>query len=93
MRAEPVVARTTHGNAYPSMVRAYITGLFSGTGQALAAKHFFRTTPPHPDSPLPALKNTTLVTLEDLGGMASLHAQHFAEGALFDQCTTYGGTP
>lgn len=68
--------------------QAYIEYLYSQKGQELAAKHYFRPrivefAKPQDLARFPQLQ---LVTIDQqFGGWAKANAEHFAEGAVFDQ--------
>lgn len=65
---------------------AYLEYLYSAEGQEIAAKHYYR-----PRDKAIAAKyadkfpKLNLVTIQDFGGWDKAQAEHFAEGALFDQ--------
>jgi len=65
---------------------AYLEYLYSAEGQEIAAKHYYR-----PRDKAIAAKyadkfpTLNLVTIKDFGGWDKVQAEHFAEGALFDQ--------
>ena len=90
MRAEPKLAVLApnvkkHGNA--DLVKAYVNGLYGDAAQALMAKHFFRPAKAAFDTVLPAMSDTKMVNIGDLGGFDAMQAQHFAEGGMFDRCS------
>ncbi|MBI5608602.1 MAG: sulfate ABC transporter substrate-binding protein [Deltaproteobacteria bacterium] len=89
--AEPPVAvvdRIVERHGTRKVAEAYLQFLFTPQAQAIAARHHFR--PRDPDvaakyrADFPALQ---LDTVAQLGGWKKLHAQHFAEGGVFDQVT------
>jgi sulfate transport system substrate-binding protein len=88
--AEPPVAvvdKVVDKKGTRAAARAYLEFLYSPSGQALAAKHYYR---PRDGAALakapvrfPELK---LVTIEEaFGGWAAAHQAHFADGGTFDQ--------
>lgn len=68
---------------------AYLNYLYSGEGQTLAAKHFYRPSRPDlvPAGSGPELPKLDLVTIDDplFGGWAKAQPEHFGEGGVFDQ--------
>ncbi|HXY40231.1 MAG TPA: sulfate ABC transporter substrate-binding protein [Vicinamibacteria bacterium] len=67
--------------------QAYLEFLYTGEGQVLAAKHYYR---PRSKEALAQAKvafaPVRLVTVDEaFGGWAKAHAAHFAEGASFDR--------
>lgn len=90
IRAEPKIAMLEpnvkqHANA--ALVKAYVDGLYSDASQAMIAQHFFRPVNAKFDTVLPRYESTRIVSVDDLGGFASLQKEHFAEGGLFDRCS------
>jgi sulfate transport system substrate-binding protein len=79
IKAEPVVAVTQPS----SLAEAYVDGLFTPSSQALAAKHFFRSTVSNDD--LQTLRHTRVLTITDFGGWSRAQTIHFDQGGLFDQ--------
>jgi sulfate/thiosulfate-binding protein len=89
--AEPPVALVA-GNAAKhgttALAQAYLEYLYSPTGQALAAKNFFRpvevaSVPAEALARFPDLK---LFTVDEVfGGWQAAQAKHFADGGIFDQ--------
>jgi sulfate/thiosulfate transport system substrate-binding protein len=75
------------------IAEAYLTYLYSETGQDIAAKHYFR--PRHPTvlerykQQFPDLRMFTIT--EVFGGWKTAHEQHFADGAMFDRIYGSGG--
>ena len=70
--------------------KAYLEHLYSKQGQALAAKHFFRPRDMAAAAPADAARfaKLRLFTIEAVfGGWTRAHAEHFADGATFDQIT------
>ena len=88
--AEPSVALVDkivdrHGTR--AVAQAYLEYLYSGEGQALAAKHFFRpraaAAAAKYDPEVPAIR---LFTIDEVfGGWQAAQKNHFADGAMFDQ--------
>ncbi len=69
------------------VAEAYLQYLYSPVGQALAAKHFFR---PRDAQVLQQhaaqFPTIELFTIDNaLGGWTKVHAEHFADGGVFDQ--------
>ncbi|MCE2965725.1 MAG: sulfate ABC transporter substrate-binding protein [Alphaproteobacteria bacterium] len=90
--AEPVVAvveTVAEKKGTLDTARAYLEQLFSVEAQRLLAKHYFRpvneTVAAETRAQFPVID---LVTIKDLGGWQAVQAEHFADGALFDQLTT-----
>jgi sulfate transport system substrate-binding protein len=89
--AEPAVA-LVDGNVDAKGTRAaaeaYLEFLYSPTGQALAAKHYYRPLRLGPATaaadtvPLPDLR---LFRIDRFGGWKAAQATHFADGGVFDQ--------
>jgi sulfate transport system substrate-binding protein len=70
------------------VAEAYLKFLYSARGQQLAAKHHFR--PSNPElvsaADLAQFKPIITVTIDKaFGGWKKAQAEHFADGALFDQ--------
>jgi sulfate transport system substrate-binding protein len=69
------------------VAEAYLRYLYSPEGQAIGARHHFRSRDPrvwmHVASRLPVLPMFTID--EEFGGWAAAHRRHFADGAVFDQ--------
>ncbi len=87
--AEPPVAvvdQVARRKGTTGVASAYLEFLFSEAGQKIAARHHFRpwlATAVPSGAPFP---QGEMVTVDNLvGGWAQAQAQHFAEGALFDQ--------
>ncbi|MBI0537060.1 sulfate ABC transporter substrate-binding protein [Roseomonas sp. KE2513] len=88
--AEPSVAvvdRIVDRRGTREVAEAYLQGLYTPEGQALAAKHFYR-----PRDPAVLATNAArfpameLVTVDDrFGGWAKAQAAHFADGGSFDR--------
>lgn len=49
-------------------MKAYVNGLYGDAAQALMAKHFFRPAKATFDTVLPAMSDTQMVNIGDLGG-------------------------
>lgn len=90
--AEPPVA-VVDGNVDAKGTRkvaeAYLQYLYSGEGQTIAAKHFYRPSEPKLVSAdlLKKLPELKLVTIDDpiFGGWAKAQPYHFGDGGTFDQ--------
>ncbi|WP_376097023.1 sulfate ABC transporter substrate-binding protein [Roseomonas sp. CCTCC AB2023176] len=88
--AEPSVAvvdRLADRRGTRPAAEAYLRGLYTAEGQALAAKHFYRPRDPAilaaNAARFPAMQ---LVTVdEEFGGWARAQATHFNDGGLFDR--------
>ncbi|MBI5610551.1 MAG: sulfate ABC transporter substrate-binding protein, partial [Deltaproteobacteria bacterium] len=89
--AEPPVAlvdRNVERHGTRKVAEAYLQFLYTPQGQELAARHYFR-----PRDPAVAARHggdfarLQLDTVAQLGGWKRLHAQHFAEGGIFDQAS------
>lgn len=68
------------------LAEAYLTGLYSHEAQDLAARHHFR--PRHPEVVAryaDKFVEVELSTIADFGGWSTAQAEHFADGAVFDQ--------
>jgi sulfate transport system substrate-binding protein len=88
--AEPPVAvvdKVAGKHGTKEVARAYLEYLYTETGQATAARHFYR-----PRMASVAEKyagqfpKVNLVTIDEVfGGWKKAHTAHFADGALFDQ--------
>lgn len=83
-----VVDRVVDARGTRELATTYLLGLYEPAGQKLVAQHFFR--PLEGDGGLPPLQNVTLLRAADFGGWNTIAAQHFAEGARFDQFTARG---
>lgn len=87
--AEPSVAvvdRVVDKRGTRVVAEAYLKHLASEEGQRIAAKHHFRPRRPPPGAPV--FSEVRLFTVDALfGGWERAHAQHFAEGGVFDQLT------
>lgn len=85
--AEPAVAvvdRVVDRKGTRKAAEAYLQFLFSAEGQAIGARHYFRTVVPVPGvKPMPEVPT---FTVDDMfSGWNKAHADHFADGAQFDQ--------
>jgi sulfate/thiosulfate-binding protein len=88
--AEPSVAvvdRVARKHGTEPVAQAYLEYLYAEVGQEIAARNFYRprlaAVAAKYESQFPKIE---LVTVdEDFGGWNKTHAQHFADGALFDQ--------
>ncbi|MFO0987415.1 MAG: sulfate ABC transporter substrate-binding protein [Alphaproteobacteria bacterium] len=88
--AEPSVAvvdKVVDKRGTRALAEAYLRFLYSGEGQAIAAKHFYR-----PRDPEAAARNkerfaqVALFTIDDVfGGWAAAQKKHFDEGGIFDR--------
>ncbi|TPG44753.1 sulfate ABC transporter substrate-binding protein [Roseomonas nepalensis] len=88
--AEPSVAvvdRMVDRRGTRAVAEAYLQGLYTPEGQALAAKHFYR-----PRDPAVLADNAArfpamdLVTVDEtFGGWAKAQGTHFADGGVFDR--------
>ena len=87
--AEPTVAvvdqvALKHGTR--TLAQEYLQHLYSKEGQEIAARNFYRPRDPEVakkyESQFPKLK---LLSITDFGGWGKAKADHFAEGAIFDQ--------
>lgn len=91
--AEPPVALVDGNLANDdqrALAEAYLDYLYTPEGQALAFKHFYRAwddsaADPEDVARFPELE---LVTIDDLGGWATLQPEHFGDGGIFDQIYT-----
>ena len=75
------------GTTTEAIARAYLEYLYSEEGQDLAGKHFYRPTSPAAAAKYgPQFVKVELFTIEQaFGGWARAQAEHFADGATFDQ--------
>ncbi len=82
-----VVETVTNKRGTQKQAKAYLEFLFSNVGQEIIAKHYLR-----PKNPavfnkyarqFPSVKTFTVESL--LGGWASAHKKHFADGGIYDQ--------
>lgn len=89
--AEPPVAlvdknAAKHGTT--KVAQAYLEYLYSPTGQALAAKHFYRPVKPEfaAKANIARFSQMNLVTIDKaFGGWAKAQKTHFADSGVFDQ--------
>ena len=92
--AEPPVTLVDHvadKHGTREVAQAYLEYLYSPTGQALAAKHFYRPVAPEHADPadLERFPEVELITIDDVfGGWQEAQSRHFAEGGIFDQIAT-----
>ena len=89
--AEPPVAlvdRNVDRKGTRAVAEAYLRFLYTPAGQKLAAKHYYRPREAQHADPadLARFPQLELVTIEEgFGSWAEAHAQHFADGGIFDQ--------
>ncbi len=88
--AEPPVALVDanaekHGTR--EAAQAYLEFLYGEQGQKLAARHGYRPRSPQfaEAADLARFAKIRMATIEQLGGWQKLHAEHFADGGLFDR--------
>lgn len=89
--AEPAVAlvdMNVDKHQTREIATAYLEGLFSPPGQALAARYYFR--PAKPESVAPAdlekFQKVQLFTMDEaFGGWSKVQPEHFDDGGIFDQ--------
>lgn len=76
-----------------ALAEAYLKFLYTGKGQALAARHHFRPRQAGTqDAPASGFAHIDLFTVEQIcGGWKQAHEKHFAANALFDQIYQPGG--
>jgi sulfate transport system substrate-binding protein len=92
--AEPPVTLVDHvvdKHGTRAVAQAYLEYLYSPTGQALAAKHFYRPVAPEHADPadLERFPEVELITIDDVfGGWQEAQSRHFADGGVFDQIAT-----
>jgi sulfate/thiosulfate transport system substrate-binding protein len=92
--AEPPVTLVDHvvdQHGTREVAEAYLEYLYSPTGQALAAKHYYRPTAPEHADPadLARFPEVELITVDDVfGGWQEAQKRHFADGGVFDQIAT-----
>lgn len=68
------------------VAEAYLKGLYTPEAQRLAAQHGFRPADPQIEAEFRHIFPVVhTFTVEDLGGWPAIQANHFADGALFDQ--------
>jgi sulfate/thiosulfate-binding protein len=94
IRAEPpvtLVDRMVDKHGTREVAQAYLEYLYSPTGQALAAKHYYRpVAPEHAEAAdLERFPEVELITIDELfGGWQEAQRRHFADGGVFDQIAT-----
>ena len=92
--AEPPVTLVDHvvdKYGTRAVAQAYLEYLYSPTGQALAAKHYYRPVAPEHADPadLERFPEVELITIDEMfGGWQEAQSQHFADGGVFDQIAT-----
>jgi sulfate transport system substrate-binding protein len=92
--AEPPVTLVDHVvDKYGTreVAQAYLDYLYSPTGQALAAKHYYRPVAPEHAEPadLERFPEVELITIDEVfGGWQQAQSRHFADGGVFDQIAT-----
>jgi sulfate/thiosulfate transport system substrate-binding protein len=92
--AEPPVALVDHvvdEHGTREVAEAYLEYLYSPTGQALAAKHYYRPVAPEHADPadLERFPEVELITIDEaFGGWQQAQRRHFADGGVFDQIAT-----
>ena len=92
--AEPPVTLVDHVvDKYGTreVAQAYLDYLYSPTGQALAAKHYYRPVAPEHAEPadLERFPEVELITIDEaFGGWQQAQSRHFADGGVFDQIAT-----
>jgi sulfate/thiosulfate-binding protein len=92
--AEPPVTLVDHVvDEYGTreVAEAYLGYLYSPTGQALAAKHYYRPVAPEHVDPadLERFPEVELITIDEVfGGWQQAQSRHFADGGVFDQIAT-----
>jgi len=92
--AEPpvaVVKRYAEKKGNAEVAKAYLEFLYTAEGQKIIAKHFYRPIEPEAADPadIARFPKIELVTIDkDFGGWTKAQAEHFQDGALFDQIYT-----
>src|ERR671919_702631 len=92
--AEPPVTLVDHvvdEYGTRAVAQAYLEYLYSPTGQALAAKHYYRPVAPEHADPadLARFPDIDLFTIDEaFGGWQQAQSRHFAGGGVFDQIAT-----
>ena len=92
--AEPPVTLVDHvvdEDGTREVAEAYLEYLYSPTGQALAAKHYYRPVAPEHANPadLERFPEVELITIDEVfGGWQQAQSRHFADGGVFDQIAT-----
>ncbi len=84
-----VVDKVVDKHSTRAVAEAYAEFLFSHDAQSIAAKHYYR--PTEPAASDRHFANIALFTVDDVfGGWTRAQAEHFADGATFDQIYTPG---
>ncbi|KXF78942.1 sulfate transporter subunit [Paramesorhizobium deserti] len=90
--AEPPVAvvdKNVDAKGTRKVAEAYLEYLYSGEGQRIAARHFYRPAKPDlvPPEERAGFPDLTLVTIDDpiFGGWSKAQPYHFGDGGTFDQ--------
>ena len=87
--AEPPVAlvdKVVDRHGTRAVALEYLKYLYSGEGQRIAAKHYFRPRLASAAKYGPAFPNLKLFTVQEaFGGWQKAQATHFADGGIFDQ--------
>jgi len=92
--AEPPVTLVDHAvdeHGTREVAQAYLEYLYSPTGQALAARHYYRPVAPEHADPadLQRFPEVELFTVDEVfGGWQEAQSRHFADGGVFDQIAT-----
>jgi sulfate/thiosulfate-binding protein len=92
--AEPPVTLVDHvvdQHGTRAVAQAYLEYLYSPTGQALAAKHYYRPVAPEHADPadLERFPKVELITIDEVfGRWQEAQRRHFADGGVFDQIAT-----
>jgi sulfate transport system substrate-binding protein len=92
--AEPPVTLVDHvvdKYGTRAVAQAYLEYLYSPTGQAIAAKHYYRPVAPEHADPadLERFPELELITIDEVfGGWQEAQSRHFADGGVFDQIAT-----
>ena len=92
--AEPPVTLVDHvvdEHGTREVAKAYLEYLYSPTGQALAAQHYYRPVAPEGVDPadLERFPEVELITIDEVfGGWQQAQSRHFADGGVFDQIAT-----
>ena len=94
IRAEPPVTLIDHivdEHGTREVAEAYLEYLYSPTGQALAAQHYYRPVAAEHADPadLERFPKVELITIDEVfGGWQQAQSRHFADGGVFDQIAT-----
>jgi sulfate/thiosulfate transport system substrate-binding protein len=92
--AEPpvtLVDQVVDDHGTREVAEAYLEYLYSPTGQALVAKHYYRPVAPEHADPadLERFPEVELITVDEVfGGWQEAQRRHFADGGIFDQIAT-----